>query len=293
MKETAHRRIKRALIQSTPHKLEVRETFGCKSETFAIDQLLEEAMRKHGSNLVEKNILHLVHEFNSNDVSGDLRSRIRILEERLHAREDPPEIRMMLRIILQSKKKMLADQQGSPSGTPASSDDEDDDDLSEDELDNRYCFSTSINPTWDSEYDKGVASLDDEEEDHPCYHYQSNIFTFPTATPPTSDSEDDEQVLTSTPSTSDSEDDEEVYPVTFMNKVTDHHPNSRFTIEQIVLSPNKEKIVKVERNMVHVAKTPKTLKKIRKADQVTVPDDKALQNNLKKHKNLKTKMRIW
>ena len=38
--------------------------------------------------------------------------------------------------------------------------------------------------------------------------------------------------------------------------------------------------------MLHVAKTPKPFKKNIKPNQVTIPDDEALQCNLKKHKNL-------
>ena len=48
----------------------------------------------------------------------------------------------------------------------------------------------------------------------------------------------------------------------------------------------KEKMLKAERNMSDVAKAPKPFKKIVKADQVIVLDDEALQNNLKKHKNI-------
>ena len=43
--------------------------------------------------------------------------------------------------------------------------------------------------------------------------------------------------------------------------------------------------------MLHVAKTPKPLEKIAKADQVTVPEDEALKNNLEKH-NVKN-YRMW
>ena len=45
-------------------------------------------------------------------------------------------------------------------------------------------------------------------------------------------------------------------------------------------------MLKAERNMSDVAKAPKPSKKNIKADQVIVLDDEALQNNLKKHKNI-------
>ena len=54
----------------------------------------------------------------------------------------------------------------------------------------------------------------------------------------------------------------------------------------------KEKILEVDSNMLHVAKTPKPLEKIVKADQVTIPEDEALKNNLKKH-NVKIMWRMW
>ena len=233
--------------------LEKNETSGSESEAFAIDLLLEDAMSKYGGNLVEKNILHLLREFKSNDISGNLRSTIRRLKERLSGGEDPPEIQMMLRIILRSKEKMLEEQQGSRCGTPASSDDED-----EEEEDDPF---QSSSPFFD------VAN--EEEEDEPLQDYLYTRCSISTTTPPTWDSEDNKEcyIPTSTPPTSDSEDDEEVYPVAFINKATEQHPNSHFTIEQkrktIVLSRNKEKMLKVERNMLHVAKTPKPFKKIK------------------------------
>ena len=79
-------------------------------------------------------------------------------------------------------------------------------------------------------------------------------------------------------------------PVSFINEATEQHPNSYFTDQtrkSCIISPiNKEKILKAERNISHVAKAPKPFKKIVKADQVIVLDDEALQNNLKKHKNI-------
>ena len=100
LKETSQRRVSNAKKQMSAQTLEKKETSGCISEAFAIDLLLEEAMSKHGGNLLEKNILHLVREYNSNDISGNLRSTIRRLKERLRGGEDPPEIQMMLRICI-------------------------------------------------------------------------------------------------------------------------------------------------------------------------------------------------
>ena len=45
-------------------------------------------------------------------------------------------------------------------------------------------------------------------------------------------------------------------------------------------------MLKAERNMSDVAKAPKPSKKKIKADHVIVLDEEALQNNLKKHKNI-------
>ena len=100
LKETSQRRVSNAKKQMSAQTLEKKETSGCISEAFAIDLLLEEAMSKHGGNLLEKNILHLVREYNSNDISGNLRSTIRRLKERLRGGEDPPEVQMMLRICI-------------------------------------------------------------------------------------------------------------------------------------------------------------------------------------------------
>ena len=50
--------------------MEEKEILGCQSEALAINLLLEEALAKSGGNLVEKNLISLVHEFNSNDISG-------------------------------------------------------------------------------------------------------------------------------------------------------------------------------------------------------------------------------
>ena len=86
---------------------------------------MEAVLSRNGGNLIEKNLISLVREYNSNDISGNLRRKIRKLNDRLFSGEDPPEVQMMLRIILWSKKKMLEEQKGSRPSTPASSDDED------------------------------------------------------------------------------------------------------------------------------------------------------------------------
>ena len=63
--------------------MEEKEILGCQSEALAINLLLEEALAKSGGNLVEKNLISLVRDFNSNDISGVLRQKIRRLQERL------------------------------------------------------------------------------------------------------------------------------------------------------------------------------------------------------------------
>ena len=123
--ETSERRVRKAPSISALSLLK-KELSGSQSEALAIDSLLEEVLRKNGDILVENNLISLVRQYNCNDISGDLRRKIRDLKERLNAGKDTPFTRMMLRIILRSKKKQLEKQQGSPPSTPASSDDEDD-----------------------------------------------------------------------------------------------------------------------------------------------------------------------
>ena len=121
LRETSNRRVS----VEQKRTLEGPTISGCQSEALAINLLLEEALAKSGGNLIEPNLITLFRDFNSNDISGDLREKIRRLQERLDAGGDPPEIQMMPRIILRSKLKLLENQQGSQPSTPASSDDED------------------------------------------------------------------------------------------------------------------------------------------------------------------------
>ena len=151
LKETSHRRIIEAPKPASNLTLKKKQSSACDSECFSIEIILEEAMSKHGVNLLERNIVNLVREFNSNDISGTLRSTIRKLKKRLRTGVDQPEIQMVLRIILRSKEKMLQKQQGSNPGTPASSDDDDEEDSEEDEK--RY-IPTSTPPSSDSEDDE-------------------------------------------------------------------------------------------------------------------------------------------
>ena len=240
---------------------------GCQSEALAINLLLEEAF-KSGGNLVEKNLISLVRDFNSNDISGVLRKKIRRLQERLDAGEDTSQIRMMIRIILRSKWKQLENQQGSQPGTPASSDDEDEEEYEvypEDEF--------PIKDTEEEDDDPDDVSFTKDKEEDENDHGDDSSITF---------ERQSYSVSTSTPPTSDSEDDEQVHPVAFINEVTEHHPNSHFTFEEnrksvIFSTINKTKIIKVRGNMPDVAETTKPFKKNRKADKVTVPDDKAVQ----------------
>ena len=174
--------------------MEEKEILGCQSEALAINLLLEEALAKSGGNLVEKNLISLVREFNSNDISGVLRKKIRRLQERLDAGEDSPQIQMMIRIILRSTWKQLEKQQGSHPGTPASSDDEDEEEYEvypEDEF--------SIKDTEEEDDDPdNVSFTKDKEEDENDHGDDFSItgvrqsYSVLTSTPPTSDSEDDE-----------------------------------------------------------------------------------------------------
>ena len=234
--ETSERRVRKAPSISALSLLK-KELSGSQSEAMAIDSLLEEVLRKNGDNLVENNLISLVRQYNCNDISGDLRRKIRDLKERLNAGKDPPFTRMMLRIILRSKKKQLEKQQGSPPSTPASSDDEDEEN---DEVDPEDVFFTR----------------DKEEDENNPQDYFSNHHMFPICS-----------ISTSTSLTSDSEDYEDVHPVALINEATEQHPNSFFTFEEsrksCIISPiNKEKMLKAERNMSDVAKAPKPSKKI-------------------------------
>ena len=90
LKETSQRRVSKAQSRVSAQTLEKRELSGSQSEALAIDLLLEEVLRENGENLVEKNLISLVRQYNCNDISGDLRRKIRDLKERLNAGKDPP-----------------------------------------------------------------------------------------------------------------------------------------------------------------------------------------------------------
>ena len=274
LRETSNRRVSKAQRRT----LEENDILGCQSEDFAINMLLDQALATSGGTLVEENLISLLREFTSNDISGVLREKIRRLQERLDAGEDSHQIRMLLKIILRSKEKLLEKQQGSQPGTPASSDDEDEEDYhvyAEDESFNNHTEEHEDSPdnVWFNNDNEEHQDDHGDKSSDACLIRQSY-----------SD-------LTSTPPTSDCEADEEVLPVALINKATEHHPNSHFTFEQNrqshIFSLNKSKIIKVERNMPDVTMTHKPFKKIRKAIQVTVPDDKAVQTTLKKQKKIK------
>merc|ERR1711888_29505 len=67
-----------------------QELSGSQSEAVAIDLLLEEVLRENADNPVDNNLISLVRQYNCNDISGDLRRKIRDLKERLNAGKDPP-----------------------------------------------------------------------------------------------------------------------------------------------------------------------------------------------------------
>ena len=98
--ETAQRRMFR-------HASNSREFTGQMSESEAIDLILEEAMSNHNGELFEREIVHLVRKYNSNDRSSALRASIRRLKDRLATGEDSPAVRMIIRTILRSKEKQL------------------------------------------------------------------------------------------------------------------------------------------------------------------------------------------
>ena len=92
LRETSNRRVS----VEQKRTLEGPTISGCQSEALAINLLLEEALAKSGGNLIEPNLITLVRDFNSNDISGVLRDKIRRLQKRLDAGGDPPEIQMIL-----------------------------------------------------------------------------------------------------------------------------------------------------------------------------------------------------
>merc|ERR1712208_271576 len=108
--ETSERRVRKAPSISALSLLK-KELSGSQSEALAIDSLLEEVLRKNGDNLVENNLISLVRQYNCNDISGDLRRKIRDLKESLKAGKDTIFTGMILRIILRSKKKKLEKEQ--------------------------------------------------------------------------------------------------------------------------------------------------------------------------------------
>ena len=81
LRETSNRRVS----VEQKRTLEGPTISGCQSEALAINLLLEEALAKSGGNLIEPNLITLVRDFNSNDISGVLREKIRRLQERLDA----------------------------------------------------------------------------------------------------------------------------------------------------------------------------------------------------------------
>ena len=63
--ETSERRVSKAPSISALSLLK-RELSGSQSETFSIDLLLEEALRKNGVNLLDNNLISLVRQYNCN-----------------------------------------------------------------------------------------------------------------------------------------------------------------------------------------------------------------------------------
>ena len=89
LKQTSERRVSKAPSISALSLLK-QELPGSQSEAIAIDSILEEVLRKNGDNLVENNLISLLRQYNCNDISSDLRRKIRDLKERLNAGKDTP-----------------------------------------------------------------------------------------------------------------------------------------------------------------------------------------------------------
>ena len=79
--ETSERRVRKAPSISALSLLK-QELSGSQSEAMAIDSLLEEVLSNNGQNPFDKNLISLVREYNCNDISGDLRRKIRNLLEK-------------------------------------------------------------------------------------------------------------------------------------------------------------------------------------------------------------------
>lgn len=146
---------------------------GSEDEGIKIDKILKQTMQKHGKNLVDKEIIKLIRNCNTNDISENIRCTIKNLKCRIQSGLEPSEIQMVLKIILRSKYKMLLKQQGSNPGTPASTD-------TEEEVEG---IDQSEN------LPKFLINKEDVKESYLHHNYHFGKWSVPTQTPSTSDSE--------------------------------------------------------------------------------------------------------
>ena len=93
-----------------------------------LEGVLENIMSKNGPHLWEKQLLEIVNQYDDKNNRARIcayRKAIVILQDRLHKRDDPHMIRVIIKKILRSYKKRLEVALGTLTSTPASSDDED------------------------------------------------------------------------------------------------------------------------------------------------------------------------
>ena len=93
-----------------------------------VEGVLEDIMTKTDPHLWEKQLLEIVNQYDDKNNRARIcayRKAIVILQDRLHKRDDPHMIRVIIRKILRSYKKRLEVALDTLTSTPPSSDDED------------------------------------------------------------------------------------------------------------------------------------------------------------------------
>ena len=92
-----------------------------------IEGVLEDIMSQNGAHLWEKQLLEIVNQYDDKNNRARIcayRKAIVMLQDRLHKRDDPHMIRVIIRKILRSYKKRLEVALDTLTSTPPSSDDE-------------------------------------------------------------------------------------------------------------------------------------------------------------------------
>ena len=98
------------------------------AESLAITRILEEAFVYYGAGFAEMNVLRIIRDFLSNDISGLLRYDITRRKRLLSTGRVRGFRKFIEKKTIVSKKKILLKQRGSPIGTPDTSADEGEED---------------------------------------------------------------------------------------------------------------------------------------------------------------------